>query len=136
MKKIIIASGPVIVEKGKVLLNKHGDTSFWKFCGGSAEDLTQDLQEIAKKEAKSEMGMDIEIINQEPFLMHTRKKTENGEKDVILVHYNAKRTNKEITPRQDIREWKWVALKDLNKEDLGPNIEPTLIHFWYLEQIN
>ena len=29
MAKIIIASGPVIVEDNKVLLNKHGDTSFW-----------------------------------------------------------------------------------------------------------
>jgi len=34
MPKIIIASGPVIVENNKVLLNQHGDTEFWKFCGG------------------------------------------------------------------------------------------------------
>jgi len=34
MLKIIIASGPVIVENNKVLLNQHGDTDFWKFCGG------------------------------------------------------------------------------------------------------
>jgi len=38
MPKIIIASGPVIVEDGKVLLNKHGGTTFSKFCGGRVED--------------------------------------------------------------------------------------------------
>lgn len=38
MSKIIIASGPVIVEDGKVLLNKHGEDNFWKFCGGQAEE--------------------------------------------------------------------------------------------------
>ena len=29
MSKIIIASGPVIVEDNKVLLAKHGQDSFW-----------------------------------------------------------------------------------------------------------
>ncbi|MBD3247733.1 NUDIX domain-containing protein [Candidatus Falkowbacteria bacterium] len=130
MNKIIIASGPVIVEKGKVLLNKHGDTPFWKFCGGSVENFEMDLQETAKKEAKSEMGLEIEITDPEPFIVHTKK----DDVDVILVHYNAKRTNDEIKPREDIREWKWMPLKDLEKEDLAPNIEPALVHFWYLDK--
>ena len=134
MNKIIIASGPVIVEKGKVLLNKHGDTSFWKFCGGSVENFETDLQEVAKREAKSEMGIDIEIIDPEPFLMHTRKEKDGENIDVILVHYNAKLKSREINPREDIREWKWVSLADLEKEDLGPNIEPALVHFWYLDK--
>ena len=129
MSKIILASGPVIVEKGKVLLNKHGDDKFWKFCGGRVEDFDSDLQEAAKRETKEEMGIDIEIIDKEPFLMHVRK----DDKDVILVHYNAKRVG-EIVPGADIKEWKWVALKDLEKEDLGPNIIPALVHFWYLDK--
>ena len=33
MPKIIIVSGPVIIENNKVLLNKHGEDNFWKFCG-------------------------------------------------------------------------------------------------------
>jgi len=37
-KKLIIASGPVIIENGKVLLNKHGDDKFWKFLGGKVEN--------------------------------------------------------------------------------------------------
>ena len=129
MSKIILASGPVIVEKGKVLLNKHGDDKFWKFCSGRVEDFDSDLQEAAKRETKEEMGIDIEIIDKEPFLMHVRK----DDKDVILVHYNAKRVG-EIVPGGDIKEWKWVALKDLEKEDLGPNITPALVHFWYLDK--
>lgn len=129
MSKIILASGPVIVEKGKVLLNKHGDDKFWKFCGGRVEDFDSDLQEAAKRETKEEMGVDIEIVDQEPFLMHVRK----GDTDVILVHYNAKYSG-EIEPGADIREWKWVPLKDLEKEDLGPNVIPALVHFWYLDK--
>jgi 8-oxo-dGTP pyrophosphatase MutT (NUDIX family) len=63
MAKIIIASGPVIVEDGKVLLNKHGDTEFWKFCGGRVEDFDLDLQEAARREVEEEMGIDIEVID-------------------------------------------------------------------------
>jgi ADP-ribose pyrophosphatase YjhB (NUDIX family) len=129
MSKIIIASGPVIVEKGKVLLNKHGDDKFWKFCGGRVEDFDADLQEAAKRETKEEMGVNIEISDVEPFLMHVRK----DDIDVILVHYNAKYSG-EIKPGADIKEWKWVPLKDLEKEDLAPNIIPALVHFWYLDK--
>jgi 8-oxo-dGTP pyrophosphatase MutT (NUDIX family) len=133
MSKIIIASGPVIVEKGKVLVNKHGDDKFWKFCGGRVEDFDFDLQETAKREAKEEMGIDIEIIDQEPFLLHTRKEKDGQSIDVILVHYNAKIIG-EIKPGADIAEWKWLPLKDLEKEELGPNIVPALVHFWYLDK--
>lgn len=133
MKKIIIASGPIIVEKAKVLLNKHGDTSFWKFCGGQVEDFDTDLQEAAKREVKEEMGIDIEITDPEPFISHARKRTDNGEVDVILVHYAAKRIG-EVEPGDDIREWKWLPLKDLEKEELAPNIIPALVHFWYLDK--
>jgi len=78
MQKIIIASGPVIVENNKVLLNQHGDTTFWKFCGGKVENFETDLIENAKREVKEEMGIEIEILNEEPFLMHTKKKPPRG----------------------------------------------------------
>ena len=63
MLKIIIASGPVIVENGKVLLNKHGDDNFWKFCGGKVEDYNTNLADNAKREVKEEMGIDIDVLD-------------------------------------------------------------------------
>ncbi|KKP58056.1 MAG: hypothetical protein UR51_C0009G0109 [Candidatus Moranbacteria bacterium GW2011_GWF1_34_10] len=59
MNKIIIASGPVIVEDNKVLLNQHGDTEFWKFCGGRVENFDDNLIESAKREAREEMGISL-----------------------------------------------------------------------------
>lgn len=130
MDKIIIASGPVIVENNKVLLNKHGDTIFWKFCGGRVEDYETDLIENAKREVNEEMGIDIKILNDEPFITFTRKDTPNGSKDVILVHFLAKRIG-DIKPGKDIREWDWFDINNLPK-DLGPNIIPALKHFGFL----
>ena len=131
MPKIIIASGPVIVEDGKVLLNQHGDTEFWKFCGGKVEDFETDLIENARREVKEEMGIDIEILDETPFFLHTKKEMPNGKIDVILVHYLSKRIG-EIKPGADIREWKWIPLEDLSKENLAPNILHTLRHFGFI----
>lgn len=129
MPKIIIASGPVIVEDGKVLLNKHGD-SFWKFCGGRAEDFEINLIETAKREVKEEMGIEIEITDKKPFIVHATKNTPEGEVDVILVHFLAKRTG-EIVPGTEIDEWAWHDLEKL-PPDLAPNIIPALKHFNFL----
>ncbi|MCX6762049.1 MAG: NUDIX hydrolase [Candidatus Moranbacteria bacterium] len=135
MPKIIIASGPVIVEDNKVLLNQHGDTEFWKFCGGKVENYETTLIENAKREVMEEMGIEIEILDEKPFLIHTTKETADGTIDVILVHYLAKRIG-EITPGADIREWKWIPLSELEKENLAPNILPTLKHFGFITTKN
>jgi len=104
MPKIIIASGPVIVEDNKVLLNQHGDTDFWKFCGGRVESMEVDLITTAKREVMEEMGLEIKILNDAPFLLHTIKETDAGQIDVILVHYLAQKIG-EIKPCIDIRKW-------------------------------
>lgn len=114
----IIAAGPVIIEDNKVLVNKHGDTDFWKFPGGQMETFDDlDLQNVAKREVKEEMGIDIEIIKPMSTLL-----TKKGDDVVVLVHYLAKRIG-EVKPGEDIREWKWLEINDL-PEDIGPNIKP------------
>ena len=130
MPKIIITSGPVIVENNKVLLNKHGDDAFWKFCGGRIEDYESDIKETAKREAKEEMGLEIEILNEVPYFFYTEKEVNGIKTSVILIHFLAKRLN-EITPGKDIGEWRWLDLTDLDQEDLAPNIKPTLEHFGF-----
>lgn len=135
MPKIIIASGPVLVENNKVLLDKHGDTPFWKFCGGKVEDYELNLIETAKCKVKEEMGIEVEISNSTPFIMHTIKQTPDGDIDVILVHYLARRIG-EIIPGSDIREWSWIPVSELDDLDkkgaLAPNIIPTLEHFYII----
>jgi 8-oxo-dGTP pyrophosphatase MutT (NUDIX family) len=128
MSKIIIASGPVIVEDGKVLLNKHGEDNFWKFCGGRVEEDDVNLKITAQREVKEEMGIDIEILDEAPYFFYTEKEKDGVVVSVILVHFLARYFG-EILPGEDIREWKWIDINDLDKEDLAPNIKPTLKHF-------
>jgi 8-oxo-dGTP pyrophosphatase MutT (NUDIX family) len=131
MNKIIIASGPVIVEDGKVLLNQHGDTTFWKFCGGKVETYDISLKEAAAREAKEEIGIDLDFADTEPFVMHTTKHTDEGDIDVLLVHFLANRVG-EVKPGTDIREAAWHNINNL-PEDIAPNIVPTLKHFGFIK---
>ena len=130
MSKIIIASGPVIVENNKVLLNKDKKDNFWKFCGGRINDEEYNLKETAKREVKEEMGLDIEVLNNEPYFFYTEKEKEGIKMSVILVHFLAKRIG-EIDPGEDIIEWRWIDIDNLDQEILAPNIKPTLKHFGF-----
>lgn len=132
MLKIIIASGPVIVENNKVLLNKHGDDDFWKFCGGRVEDFEIDIEETAKREVKEEMGLEIEILNDLPYFFYTKKEKDGEKISVVLVHFLAKRLS-EIKPDDDIKEWAWLDLDSLEKENLAPNVLATLRFFNFLK---
>ena len=132
--KIIIASGPVIVEDGRVLVNQHGDTTFWKFCGGKVENFNENLSDAAVREVKEEMGIDVDILNLTPFLTYAHKDFPPKDRvDVILVHFLAKRVG-DINPGADIRKWEWLDIANLPPDDdLAPNIKPTLKHFGFLK---
>lgn len=125
MQKIIIASGPVIVEDGKVLLAKHGNDDFWKFCGGRTDD-AMGLAENMRKNVKGEMGIDVIILDEEPYLMHVKKPGEEHI-DVILAHFLVKRMG-DIVPGDKITAWQWFDVRDL-PADAAPNIRPALEHF-------
>lgn len=134
MQKIIIASGPVIIENNKVLLDQHGDDKFLKFCGGRVDSRDNSLIETAKRKAKEELGIEIEILDENPFVLYTQKENLEGKTDVILVHYLAKRIG-EINSREHIDDWKWISLDELEKEKLAPNVLPTLKHFGFVKWV-
>ncbi len=114
----IIASGPVIIEDGHVLLTKEikpsGITS-WMFPGGEVEDFDKTLENACCREVKEEMGIEIEIIKPlKPTMLSL-----NG-RVIILIHYLAKRIG-DIKPGTEIAEWKWISINDL-PSDCAPNV--------------
>ncbi len=129
MQKIIIASGPVIVRDEKVLLDKSGNDDFWKFCGGKIIE-GENLQERAISRAKEELGVDIKILDTNPFLMHTKKIGEENI-DVLLVHYLADFTGKVILG-DSVREWAWLDIDNL-PNNISPNIIPALKYFNFIK---
>jgi len=128
---IIIASGPVIIEDGKVLLDKNAVDSFWKFPGGKWEerDLSSNentLEEVARRKAKEEVGIDIDIIR--PLKPMILKKPVMQEHDkntvVVLVHWLAHRIGN-VVPGDDTLKWAWHDIHNLPL-DCAPNIKPVI----------
>lgn len=131
MNKIIIVSGPVIVKDDKVLLDKDRKDDFWKFCGGKVKE-DEGLVDTAKRRSEEELGIDIELLDEAPYMNFTKKETGDESIDVVLAHFLASAVG-EIKPGAEIREWKWVPLSELKNEPLAPNIIPTLRHFGFIE---
>ncbi len=106
----IIASGPVIIEDNKVLLNreqKPDGITPWMFPGGQVEEFDKTLEEACQREVGEELGLKIEIIKPlKPIMLF-----QNG-RIIILIHYLAKRIG-EITPGKDIAEWAWHDINNL-----------------------
>ncbi len=146
-----MASGPVIVHNCQVLLNKHGDDKFWKFCGGKFNDFTENLLDVARREFMEEMGCNFYIKNQDPFFYHTTKEIDGQIIDVVLVHFDAiiasntgvvcDDIDEYIAPGKDIDEYVWLPLSDIRQAitsrrvsalNLAPNIIPALSHFGHI----
>lgn len=132
-KEIIVAAGPVIIEDGKVLLNKHGEDKFWKFLGGRVEeadffDPKMTLEKACQREAKEENGFDIEIIR--PLKPMMIQKPGSADTWVVLIHFLAKRVG-EVKLGSDIDEFKEFEVEKLLSggyadEEFAPNILPVL----------
>ncbi|OGH69756.1 MAG: hypothetical protein A2754_01740 [Candidatus Magasanikbacteria bacterium RIFCSPHIGHO2_01_FULL_47_8] len=114
----IIASGPVIIEDGKVLLNKEhkpSGVSPWMFPGGEVEDFDKSLEDACRREVGEEMGIDVEIIKPlRPIMLHKDGKV------ILLIHYLAKRIG-EVKPGKEIAKWGWHDIHNL-PGDCAPNV--------------
>ena len=124
--KYIIASGPVIIENGKLLVNKDNKDDFYKLPGGTIEEGIEDLEEACHRETKEENNGEIETIKP-LYPMILWKNPQSGEKMcIVLIHYLAKLKNKnEIKPMPPIQEVRWLDIKEIKqgKHNVAPNIK-------------
>jgi len=126
MVKQIVASGPVIIEEGKLLVNRDDKDDFYKIPGGTVQEDVASLELACAQEAMEENGAEIEIIKPlHPMIIW--KNPQTGEKMVILlIHYLAKLKNKEeIRPIDPIKEVRWLDIEEIKegKHKVAPNIK-------------
>lgn len=124
--KYIVASGPVIIEDGKLLVNKDDKDDFYKLPGGTVENGIENLEEACKRETKEENNGEIEIIKPlHPMILWKNPQT-GQDMCIVLIHYLSKLKNKEeIKPISPIQEIKWLDIEEIKegKYNVAPNIK-------------
>ena len=123
----IIASGPVIIENGKLIVSKHGKDDFYKIPGGRVEE-GESLEKTCVREFFEETGLECEIIGK----LHTQRLHRNpqtGEPaDIELHHYRCK-LKKNITNYDSFEynehQISWLDVKEIKqgKYKVAPNIK-------------
>jgi len=124
--KYIIASGPVIIEEGKLLVNKDDKDDFYKLPGGTIKEGIENLEKACHRETKEEINAEIEIIKPlHPMILWKNPQT-SDKMCIVLIHYLAKLKNKdEIRAIEPIKEFKWLDIEGIkqNKYYVAPNIK-------------
>jgi len=123
--KFIVAAGPVIIHRRKLLVSKDNRDDFYKLIGGSVREGEQ-LEDACVRRAKEACNADIKIIRPlSPNILYENPTTKE-KMVIVLINYLAKLKNpreiKAIPPEQDI---KWVSIKDIKngKGNVSPNVK-------------
>ena len=124
--KSIVASGPVIIQDGKLLVDKDLKDDFYKIPGGTIEPDTEDLEEACHRKVGEEIGARIEILKPlHPMIIWKNPQTKE-KMAILLIHYLAKLKNPEeieaIAPIQGIR---WLDIEEIKQgnHNVAPNIK-------------
>ena len=114
--KYLVVSGPVIIENGKLLVDKDDKDDFYKLPGGSVKESTENLEDGCRRKVKEEINGEIKIIKPlHPKILWENPQTKE-KMTILLVSYQAKLLNKdEIKPIAPTQEIKWLDLKDIDK---------------------
>ena len=114
--KHLVVSGPVIIDNGKLLVNKDTKDDFYKLPGGSVEKDIETLEEACHREVKKEINGEIEIIKPLTPKILWENPTTKEKMTIVLTSFLAKLKNpKEIKPKEKTIEIKWLDLNKINE---------------------
>ncbi|OGH67572.1 MAG: hypothetical protein A3J66_03915 [Candidatus Magasanikbacteria bacterium RIFCSPHIGHO2_02_FULL_47_14] len=118
LKDIIIVAGPVIIEDNKVLLDREikfndAESPFFMFPGGKLISLDETPEQACIREAKEELGIDIEILR--PLKTVVTKRPDVAEAWAVLIHFLARRTGEPTLQKNKTVEFGWFDIHDLPK---------------------
>lgn len=136
--KIDFCSEVFIVFNNKVLLRKHDKLRKWLSVGGHIR-LDEDPNEAAIREVKEEVGLEIELYNEEdisflnrdnwrslinPQYLNIHNITDNHE-HIAFMYFAKSKTDKLILSEEEItEECKWFSKEELeSNNDLGEDVK-------------
>jgi len=124
MKKLI-ASGPVIIEDGKLLVTNDGKDDFYKIPGGKVKD-GETLEETCLRELEEETGFRCRIIKKLSTMKLDKKPGTDGRMKIELHHYQCeliKPVKNYDSFEYEGHEVRWIEINKLERNQIAPNIK-------------
>jgi 8-oxo-dGTP pyrophosphatase MutT (NUDIX family) len=132
-KQITIVVAVITNDAGNVLLAKRNQPQTpeihgkWEFVGGGI-DFGEDPTESIKREAKEEIGVEIEVVRLLPKVISDLQKFNNGDEwQVLVLSYECRIISGIPKPSdKEISEVKFFPIDDIKNLDAFQNIHETI----------
>jgi len=125
MVKELIASGPVIIENGKLLVTNDEKDDFYKIPGGKVKE-GENLEETCLRELEEETGFKCRILKKLSTMKLDKKPGTNEKMKIELHHYQCeliKRVKNYDSFEYEGHEVRWIEINKLGKYSVAPNIK-------------
>ncbi len=127
MVEKIIASGPVVIENGRLLVSNDGKDDFYKIPGGKIHE-GESLEETCLREFHEETGLKCKIIKKLSTMRLSKKPGTEESIKIELHHYLCKLIGKIKNYKPfiyDGHEIRWIKITDLSEKNysVAPNIK-------------
>ncbi len=112
--QVMVIASAIIIQDGKLLLVQESHPDFykkWNFPGGRVDE-GEDFETAAKREAKEEAGVDVEV-GRELLLMHTE-----SAKPVIHAYEAHIVGGEPHGDNSEILDARWFPLEEVMSQDL------------------
>ena len=117
----IVAVGVIIREDDRILLIRRGkepSKGCWTFPGGAVE-LGERLSDAARREAREETGLEVEIGEVATVLDNVvRDETGGIHYHYVIIDYFARPTGGSLQSATDVSDARWFRLTDLADLDM------------------
>jgi len=123
--KFIVASGPVIIEDGKLLVTKELNKPLFQIPGGKPKE-NETLEETCLRELKEETGFSGKILEPLNTMRLSQNPQTNEPADITLYHFLCMRLNakKDYSAfEHDGHEVLWLPINQIGKYSVTPNIK-------------
>lgn len=119
----MVVAGPVIIDNGKILLDRDKKDEFFKLPGGRVKE-GEELEEACKRKVREELNAEIEIIRALTPKVLWENPTTKEKMTIVLINFLATVLNpEELVASGDVEEFGWFDLNEIRdgKHKVSPN---------------
>lgn len=128
LERLTMAAGAVIFAHNKILLNRTDNSDLWSIPGSTLIP-TDSIVVTVKDSLKTELGLGIELIDEQPFIFNFFLEDDEYIDRIYLMHFLAKvQSPSKIIMGPGVSDYKWESIAS-HFRDCYPNVKAVVDHY-------